>query len=101
MIIYDFPLNERLRTLLRLEDIYAKAFYFTEQSTANAHHAALGAMFEILEVAGRADLKSDLLQELEKQKRNLSALRDNPEISEQALDAILGEIENASSTCLP
>ncbi len=54
-------------------------------------------MFEILEVAGRADLKSDLLQELEKQKRNLSALRNNPEISEKALDAILGEIENVSS----
>ncbi len=97
MIIYDFPLNERLRTLLRLEDIYAKTFYFTEKSTSNDHQAALGAMFEILEVASRADLKSDLLQELERQKRHLSALRSNPEISEKALDAILSEIENVSS----
>jgi len=97
VIIYDFPLNERLRTLLRLEDIYAKTFYFTEQSTAIDHHAALGTMFEILEVASRADLKSDLLQELERQKRHLSSLRDNPEISEQALDLILDEIENVSN----
>lgn len=97
MIIYDFPLNERLRTLLRLEDIYAKTFYFTEKSTANDHQAALGALFEILEVASRADLKSDLLQELERQKRHLAALRNNPEISEKALDRILAEIENVSS----
>ncbi|MGA8146291.1 MAG: cell division protein ZapD [Gallionellaceae bacterium] len=97
MINYDFPLNERMRTLLRLEDIYARTLYFAEKSNANDHQAALGALFEILEVASRADLKSDLLQELERQKRNLSILRNNPVISEKALDAILGEIENVSS----
>ena len=33
------------------------------------HHAALLSLFEILEVACRADLKTDLLQELERQKQ--------------------------------
>ncbi|MBI3901535.1 MAG: cell division protein ZapD [Nitrosomonadales bacterium] len=98
MISYDFPLNERMRTLLRLEDLYARVEYFTEKASANDHQAALGALFEILEVASRADLKSDLLQELERQKRQLALLRGNPGIVEDALDAILGEIENASGT---
>lgn len=96
MISYDFPLTERVRTLLRLEDLYAKMAYFTEKASADDHHAALSVLFEILEVSSRADLKSDLLQELERQKRQLSALRNNPEISEDALDAVLDEIENAS-----
>lgn len=100
VITYDFPLNERMRTLLRLEDIYARTLYFTDKSTANDHQSALGSLFEIIEVAGRADLKSDLLQELERQKRHLSSLRNNPEISEEALDAILGEIEHASNALL-
>jgi cell division protein ZapD len=52
-------------------------------------------LFEILDVVSRADLKSDLLKELERQKRVLAGLRNNPEISEDALDAILGEIEQA------
>lgn len=98
MISYDFPLNERMRTLLRLEDLYARMAYFTEKASANDHQAALGALFEILEVASRADLKSDLLQELERQKRQLASLRNNPGILEDALDAILGEIENVSNT---
>jgi len=51
-------------------------------------------------VVSRADLKSDLLQELERQKRSLSALHNNPAISEQALDAILAEIERASADLL-
>ncbi len=97
MISYDFPLNERVRTLLRLEGLYARMAWFIEQASATDHQAALDTLFEILEVASRADLKSDLLQDLERQKRLLSALRDNPGILEAALDAVLDEIENACS----
>ncbi len=97
MISYDFPLNERVRTLLRLEDLCAKMSYFIAQSNAADHQTALDTLFEILEVASRADLKSDLLQELERQKRLLSLLHDNPEISEEALDGVLAEIESASA----
>ncbi len=97
MISYDFPLNERVRTLLRLGGLYARADWFIGQTSAADHQAALDTLFEILEVSSRADLKLDLLQDLERQKRLLSALRDNPGISEVALDAVLDEIENAIS----
>jgi len=97
VISYEYPLSERIRTLLRLEDLYERVRYFTAQADAQQHHVALLCMFEILEVAGRADLKSDLLQELERQKQSLEALRDNPEISQEALDAILWEIDRTSS----
>lgn len=100
MISYEFPLNERIRTLLRLEDLYERITHFTDRGTSDDHHAALGVLFEILEVASRADLKADLLQEMERQKRLLSALRNNPEISEDALDAVLDEIEHANDELL-
>lgn len=100
MIIYEFPLNERIRTLLRLEDLYERITHFIDRGTSDDHHAALGVLFEILEVAGRADLKADMLQEMERQKRLLSALRNNPEISEDALDAVLDEIEHANDELL-
>ncbi len=97
MISYEYPLSERIRTLLRLEDLYERAKYFSAQADSQQHHVALLCLFEILEVAGRADLKSDLLQELERQKQSLEALRDNPEISQEALDGILWEIDRTSS----
>jgi cell division protein ZapD len=93
VISYEFPLNEKIRTLLRLEDLFARMAHFTEHDHRMDHHAALTTLFEILEVICRADLKTDLLKELERQKRTLSSLRNNPEISENALDAILDEIE--------
>ena len=97
VIDYEFPLNERVRTLLRLEGLHAKMAYFMDQSGVAEHQAALCTLFEILEVASRADMKPDLMQELERQKRLLTALRNNPEISEDVLDAILDKIENTST----
>lgn len=100
MIDYEFPLNEKVRTLLRLEDLFARMEHFTARDHGMDHHTALITLFEILEVASRADLKSELLQELERQKRALAALHNNPAISEKALDAILAEIETASISLL-
>ncbi|MCE5182638.1 MAG: cell division protein ZapD [Betaproteobacteria bacterium] len=100
MITYDHPLNERIRTLLRLEDLYAKVQYYCSLSHRLDHHAALLVLFEILEVACRADLKSDLLQELERQKHILEALRNNPAISEDALNEVLRDIDNVSGHLL-
>ena len=65
MISYEYPLNEKVRTLLRLEDLFSRMTHFTDLSHSNDHHAAMSTLFEILEVVCRADLKSELLQELE------------------------------------
>jgi cell division protein ZapD len=95
VIVYEYPLNERVRTLLRLEDLYDRVQFFLGKTHAHAHHACLTGIFEILEVASRADLKSDLLQELDRQRTFLEALRNNPAISEAKLESVLGEIDAA------
>jgi cell division protein ZapD len=100
MIRYEHPLNERVRTLMRLEGLYARALFFTGETTPEAHHAALLALFEITDVAARADLKTDILQELERQKQLLVALRNNPAIETRVLEPLLADIERASSALL-
>jgi cell division protein ZapD len=99
VITYEYPLNERIRTLLRLEDLFDKTAHFIGSDGAQEHHVALVTLFEILDVASRADLKFDLVQELERQRQILLSFRNNPDISEQALSGALYEIEQASSCC--
>lgn len=96
MICYEHPLNERIRTLLRLEDLFDKVSFFANKDDAAEHHSALVTLFEILDVSSRADMKSDLLQELERQKQALESLRKNPDVSEEALDQVLNNIQVAS-----
>ena len=100
MILYEHPLNERIRTLMRLEDLFARAEYFAALDHAPEHHAALLALFEITDVASRADLKTDLLQELERQKQVLGPLRSNPEIDQPALSMLLGDIDQVNVNLL-
>ena len=100
MITYEYPFNERIRTLLRLEDLYEKFVFFLHQEHPQQHHIALSTIFEMLEVAGRADLKSDLLQELERQKQTLLGFRSNPNVLPDKLDAILAEVDRCSAALM-
>ncbi|AKM42431.1 cell division protein ZapD [Burkholderia contaminans] len=93
MILYEYPFNERIRTLLRLEDLFERFAFFLAQEDPREHHVALTTLFEIAEVTGRADLKSDLMKELERQRQTLAPFRGNPGIEQNALEAVLGEIE--------
>jgi cell division protein ZapD len=97
MIRYEHPLNERIRTLMRLEDLFGRAHFFAAGEDAHDHHAALTSMFEITDVAARADLKTELLQELERQKQVLTPLMDNPKIEVHALKLLLEEMEKAGA----
>lgn len=100
MIQYEYPFNERIRTLLRLEDLFSKFGYLSKLDGAHEHHAALFTLFEMIDVASRADLKLDLIQELERQRQTLLVYRNNPAISEDALSGALYEIEGASAALL-
>ncbi len=95
MIHYEYPLSERIRTLLRLEDLFERFDAFAASTYPHAHHAALQTLFELAEVAARADLKSDLLQELDRQKAVLVALRGNPHVQSATLEHVLAAIETA------
>ncbi|HYC43052.1 MAG TPA: cell division protein ZapD [Noviherbaspirillum sp.] len=95
MIIYEYPFNERIRTLLRLEDLYEKFIFFLHQEHPQQHHVALATIFEMLEVAGRADLKSDLLQELERQKQTLLGFKSNPNVASERLDEVLSDVDRS------
>lgn len=92
MISYEYPLNERVRTWLRIEDLFAKADYFMARGGARDHHAALQALFELAEVTTRPDLKSELLQEVDRQRLSLEPLRANPAVDTGLLDAVLGDL---------
>jgi cell division protein ZapD len=100
VIRYEHPLNERIRTLMRLEDLFARADFFASREHAPDHHAALLSLFEITDVAARADLKADLVQELERQKQVLGPLRSNPQIDQATLAALLAEIEQVNASLL-
>lgn len=94
MVLYEYPFNESIRTMLRLEHLFDRLGQLLPRDAAVDHHFALVTIFEIMEVAARADLKSDLLKELERHKAQLVAYRSNPQVSQAALDGVIGRIDS-------
>ena len=93
MILYEYPLHERIRTYLRLEHLFLRLQQLVIRVDALDHHFALVTLFEIMDVAARADLKADLLKDLDKQKHLLDSFRGNPAIAETVLDKVIADID--------
>ena len=93
VILYEYPFNERIRTYLRLEHLFHRLGELVTRGHPIDHHYAIITIFEVMDVAARADLKSDVLKDLEKQKHILSGYRGNPAIAEVVLDDVTSRLE--------
>jgi cell division protein ZapD len=98
VILYEYPFNERIRTYLRLEQLFLRLGTLVARGHALDHHFALTTMFEVMDVGARADLKSDVLRDLEKQKQVLNGYRGNPAIAESVLDRVIAQVEHCFDT---
>jgi cell division protein ZapD len=97
LVLYEYPFNEGIRTMLRLEHLFDRLGQLVAREAPVDHHFALVTLFEIMDVASRADLKSDVLKELERHRAQLQTYRGHPGISEAALDTVTARIDHAYS----
>ena len=97
MIIYLHPFDELVRTMLRLDELYRRFERLVSRNDSLSHHAALGTLFEIMELSSRAEVRADLLHELERQRQTLASFKNDPDVAIDALSSILGEIEDAAA----
>jgi cell division protein ZapD len=95
LILYEYPFQESIRTMLRLEQLFDRIGQMMARDAVVDHHFALVTLFEIMDVASRADLKSDLLKELERHRQQLIALRGNAQVAQETLDDVIQRIEQA------
>jgi cell division protein ZapD len=79
--------------MLRLEHLFDCLGQLVARNTALDHHHALSTLFEIMDVAARADLKSDLLKDLERQRLRLNGFQGNPAVSQDVLDEVVTRID--------
>ena len=97
VILYEYPCNERVRSLLRVEHLFGRLFFFAEQEDVNHHQVAMATLFDLLEVSDRSDLRGSVLQDLERQRAALVGLREHPGVDTAAVDKMLSDIEKAST----
>jgi len=92
-IFYEQPLNERIRSFLRLEHLFKQAAYTLRGYSIWDSRSTLTSITSILDILARNDLKTELLKELERQEKTLSALSDLKGVDKEQLNNILKQIE--------
>ncbi|MGB7182495.1 MAG: cell division protein ZapD [Burkholderiaceae bacterium] len=95
MTLYEYPLNERIRTFLRLEKAFRRFRFFRDGDDHNHHVQALALLFDLLDLTGRNDIRSELMTELQNQSTALKTFRDSPGVSPEALERLLLEVSSA------
>jgi cell division protein ZapD len=91
-ILYEQPLNERIRAFLRLEHLFFQVFHFQNGSSMWDSHACVSALIEILSILDRSDIRSEVLKELDRHIAGLSRLLDTPAVDRERLDKALNQL---------
>jgi len=93
--IFEQPLNERIRTFLRIEELVNKLEYFKLQDTDIASHHALLLILEITALVERGDIKQEILKELERQHKALQQLISHQSVDKSRLELTLSKLKTA------
>ena len=95
LLTYEYPSNETVRSLLRLEYLFHRQDIFMQSDDPEHHLAAISLLFDIGDLTSRADLKSNLLKELDRQRNYLCGLRHGHSENSEALESVILQIENS------
>lgn len=93
-IIYEHPLNERIRTMLRLEHLFRLAMHYKGCEDSWDSRIFINTLIDILDIFSRGDLKNELIKELERSASTLNALIENPNVDSSRLSTITKAMEH-------
>lgn len=96
MIVYEYPFNELVRSMLRLEYLFARFNHFLRSDDPELHHNAIAMLFDLGDIGSRGDIKSLLLKEFERQRYALNGLKSSQKVDQEALTQTLSEIDKAA-----
>lgn len=93
-IVYEHPLSERIRTMLRLEHLFRQSAHFLKGQSAWDSRVFIATQLDLLDIFSRGDLRTELLKELERAIGNLRGLMENPNVDHERLGTILRALEH-------
>jgi len=106
-LVFEQPLNERMRTFLRLDFLYNQALYHNEMASQWGSRAAVESLIDILSITTRGDTRSDVLKELERQLTTFTEYQSKPGVDATRLKTLMvnlarlrAELMNAGSAYL-
>lgn len=100
--LYEFPLNEKVRSYLRLEQLFKQLDHTKTFGPDWSFITFFESLFTLLDLLDRLDVRNDMLKDIEMHEKNLRHWSKHPKIDldalQQALDKVIGlkeQLKNA------
>ena len=94
--VYEHPLNERVRTLLRLEFLFGQGEFGYSGDTPWHSRAGVNALIDVMGLLSRGDLRKDVQKELDRVTGLLEGLEESPGVDASRLAEALSECRSVS-----
>jgi cell division protein ZapD len=91
--VYEQPLNEKVRSFLRLENLFQEYSFHLKHGADWNNRVAIDSILQILAFTTRSDVKLEVLKELERQHSRLERLSKRPQIDQSQLTSVLKNIQ--------
>jgi cell division protein ZapD len=96
-ISYEFPLNERIRIFMRLEQLFIELKHFLVGKTILDKRVVMATLLDISMIFSRNNIKSDLLKESERLSNVLNKMLINPEVDKTQIKEMLEKLKQSKS----
>lgn len=96
-ILYEHPLNERIRNYLKLEQLFTQVSACFQHSITANHNTFFTSLFAIIDTLERNDVRGDLIKDLEKLEQNLVIWSQIPEVDNTIIEENLRDTVAFSS----
>lgn len=96
LLVFEFPLSERIRIFLRLEQLFQQVDYFMVRTCVWDSRAVVTLLLDVLTIFSRNDLKSEILKELERHSSVLARISRSQGVDHEKLELIRYELDKIS-----
>jgi cell division protein ZapD len=96
-LIFEQPLNERMRTFLRLDYLYNQALYHNEKASQWGSRAAVSSLIDILAITTRGDVRAEVLKEIERHLAQLEGFGNKAGVDAARLRALVNNLTRLRS----
>lgn len=93
-ITYELPLNERIRTFLRLEGLFAQMSHFAQDDNQWHNRTELSCILDIFTILSRSDMKTEIIKEIERHRKSLAIFSQSPNVDREKLTQSIDQLDH-------
>ena len=99
--IYELPLNERLRTFMRIEFLYSRLKYFNSSLEGTRQtRTVIHTVLEIYSILSRTDVRREVLADLDRYIMQMQRFQSVPEADNEMVNNVLEDLESIKNKVL-